>query len=759
MEQKGLNPSPQAGANVDNQIPDPILPPTALMSPCRAAKRRRTNAGDTAVTSCTPRITTSADLFGSSSPLSSPPTSPEASLLPPHICTNSGLCIHFFRDPGLKAARCANKSKARYQTPTPPAQKPTTTSAIRAAKVLQPYYANSQIDKPDPIGQPQVWADKRQQLCQALPYYNAYQSGAHTSEGYVLGFLCDKEVGKHDKFDDEIIISRIGGGRTQDAAGNFVQSKDQSMNSTYTSFMRSMKEDRPIGVIAGQGNRISPSKLPHYYNVLDWFHITDVWCELNNGCKTWMARFEKINLLERSWWSPQGIEPLTPLSPSTVDGPKAHVACCTACNRGSKLIYNQGWTCLNNDCWEFFQFPNGLIEEYLDYNNDFMKERTRYKGNDPGSLAPPLLTDEDCAKIHAFGIETLFAKGIVCPKAVPIDEAIAGCEIPNSYRPMCHSTIRALTPIVQGQYDVFEYQIPGPSGEIIGFIRHFNSSAVINQQPDGPNELFLQMQTDEFGLKRNPSRNKGSPNEILTSHWAANWGAPYKYGVAQISKGFDQTPIVLIKALKRLTWAGELALTSAAHEGFVPFNELLSIGYFEKSTIGYHDDGEKELGPTVATLSLGCSATMMFRPKAKSGIKGVQKRANARGTQPDVLKVVLKHGDIVIMHGRDIQRFYEHSVVPHGKLRFALTARYVRPELMLPDEQEYALHAGQLPQGSDQYNYTGDLHAMPVTTTRDVEEEIRQCFRIINAKMQLGGIAKGRAVELFSEATHELENS
>jgi hypothetical protein len=42
---------------------------------------------------------------------------------------------------------------------------------------------------------------------------------------------------------------------------------------------------------------------------------------------------------------------------------------------------------------------------------------------------------------------------------------------------------------------------------------------------------------------------------------------------------------VIIKALKRLTWAGEQTVGGTV-ESFLPFNELLSIGYFEDSAIG-----------------------------------------------------------------------------------------------------------------------------------------------------------------------------
>jgi hypothetical protein len=55
-----------------------------------------------------------------------------------------------------------------------------------------------------------------------------------------------------------------------------------------------------------------------------------------------------------------------------------------------------------------------------------------------------------------------------------------------------------------------------------------------------------------------------------------------------VSKGFDEAPPVIIKALKRLTWAGKQTLAETL-EPFHPFNELLSIGYFEETSIGVSD--------------------------------------------------------------------------------------------------------------------------------------------------------------------------
>jgi alkylated DNA repair dioxygenase AlkB len=48
---------------------------------------------------------------------------------------------------------------------------------------------------------------------------------------------------------------------------------------------------------------------------------------------------------------------------------------------------------------------------------------------------------------------------------------------------------------------------------------------------------------------------------------------------------------------------------------------------------------------------------MALRPKAKSRV-GAESR-NAKGTKLDVLRMVLRHGDIVVMHGTGIQKLYE----------------------------------------------------------------------------------------------------
>jgi hypothetical protein len=84
----------------------------------------------------------------------------------------------------------------------------TVTTRFKNSK-LSSYHENVQEGRPDPIGGPEVWAFKRQQLCETLPYYNAYQSGAYTQDGIARSILIDKEVSIRDKFNDEVVITSV----------------------------------------------------------------------------------------------------------------------------------------------------------------------------------------------------------------------------------------------------------------------------------------------------------------------------------------------------------------------------------------------------------------------------------------------------------------------------------------------------------------------------------------------------------------------
>jgi hypothetical protein len=159
------------------------------------------------------------------------------------------------------------------------------------------------------------------------------------------------------------------------------------------------------------------------------------------------------------------------------------------------------------------------------------------------------------------------------------------------------------------------------------------------------------------------------------------------------SRGFSQAPDVILRALHRLIWAKTVAV--AASNAFIrtldrgtrgqdslvtnarDFNELLALGYMEDDKINvrlsfsclrlhahtqklqYHDDGEEELGPVIAALSLGSPSTMRFRPKRGTGFFLPTHKQLGKVCYKEVLEVPMKHGDMMVMVGTNIQKVYE----------------------------------------------------------------------------------------------------
>lgn len=56
---------------------------------------------------------------------------------------------------------------------------------------------------------PEVWANLRGGLCEALPYFRAYKGSLQTQDRTAMGFLVDKEASVRDVFGSQIIISSV----------------------------------------------------------------------------------------------------------------------------------------------------------------------------------------------------------------------------------------------------------------------------------------------------------------------------------------------------------------------------------------------------------------------------------------------------------------------------------------------------------------------------------------------------------------------
>ncbi|KKK17010.1 hypothetical protein ARAM_003408 [Aspergillus rambellii] len=643
-------------------------------------------------------------------------------------------------------------------------------TTIASPLALSPAIQAAISDLPDVDGEPPAWADCRPELSDAIPWFRAVQGGVYHNGNICWGFLLDADSGIRSYIDDEVVITRVGGGCVKDAEGNLVLTKDQDSDSTaLRSILNSMALNIPVGMIIGDRNTLLQRKLPHRYNILSFFRISHVWYE-KIGKKTGArVRFEKLDLASKSWWALKGSSPAAPPDQRNFDM-KPETKQCAGCLQTSARVYDEGWMCLHPSCKLFWTINASAPPETLTFHPGFLESRLR---PDPEiqphfSLVPSLLStlndgDQDISSAR------IAWKGIVCPrccrcisrrfwngwKCTDYDIQCSSGHVQNrcpfeKLTTMHPVSLRSviddfeLSPIKRAlffdpkfampeiddrtffPYRKLSYRIPGA-----GYITHFVSSQSINTRPNGPNDLFNQLQVADAGLRRYPLQQSVVAG-TLTAHFAVNYGMPYKYIVSVDSRGFSNASDAILRSLGRLTWATEQAVQgqSTEQDPLLLPNELLLLGYFEDMKIGYHDDGESSLGPTIATLSLGAKSTMLVRMKYKyyhgrskakklldsdpvlQGCEFFAQRAELKhrwergdiakpeydrgretivaktrtGDPPPCVKMELHHGDLVVMHGAGLQRFYEHSVIPEKKLRFALTARYIKPEDVDPAE-------------------------------------------------------------------------
>ncbi|OIW31189.1 hypothetical protein CONLIGDRAFT_595382, partial [Coniochaeta ligniaria NRRL 30616] len=562
----------------------------------------------------------------------------------------------------------------------------------------------------------------------------------------------------HDLFKAQVVISSVGGGRVLDETTKKMHRiKDMEESNPAYKAMKTAHAERLLLLIAGLKHPLWPVTPPHNYNVLDYFWVTDVWAELNivdavgpiqedpKTIRVFCFRLEKANLQKHSWWDHN--------PGSYVRGDAATTASCATCKKESKQILQVGWTCLNHTCETFFADSKGKKITDNAYSKAFLEERSEFIGPIPS--VKPTATVEEINGIDHWGSEAVFRAGIVCEtcgsctsrvfwnrwsceycqtevhtKMIAYPKQVVQAET-NSFNQTIAKrraknnvtnneiAIRLDTTAVKhsetvfGLYKVSQFLLPDPEGKVIGSVTIFRANETIRVR--GTDRMFDVLSTADIGLRRNTVSGGAGRTQGLSRHFQQNWGAKYKFAVDVQSKGFEDAPDTILQAVQQLKWAGTSAvplasqfITQMGHsaadipEANVNFNECLSLGYMTDDRINYHDDGEKQCGPTVATLSLGSPATMAFRPKKKSGMNGIV----SVGTRPtgvgkdfkDVLEFPLYHGDLLVMNGSLIHRYYEHKVEPSGGRRFALTCRYMDPTRMATDEERRsAVVKGTLP--------------------------------------------------------------
>ncbi|KAI9862185.1 MAG: hypothetical protein M1824_001566 [Vezdaea acicularis] len=588
--------------------------------------------------------------------------------------------------------------------------------------------------RPQPHGAPLVWADGRQALCETLPYYNSYQRSNYTSDLLSRGFLVDKMASQYDWLDEDILITRAGGGLKLQDDGTYVQTHDQKSDSrTVFDFKRNMDKEIPVVVIVGSKNPCLQVATPHPYCILDFFMPTHVWCQRQSEKSMYMYRFERMNIKDRSWWAVKGADP-PPRSFSRRTVRKS----CEKCRVVQPQVYAEGWMCLDEKCSAFWKINGFEPLGELHYAQAFIEERTKWSQEHTENLRPAQAPFDD---------EKEVGYSVSSRAKWSVKQSVLSPEAASNPQPLY--TIREDSGILKTQAHFMNYIVHIFTIPDCGTVIHFAANATVNERSGGPNDMFKDLQENGVGLKRFQGATHKLVGGMLSQFYSLNFGMPYKYAVATASKSFHDAPDTIMRALHRLSWAGKQAVDlKPTCEIFREFNELLILGYMEKDKIAYHDDGEKELGSTIASLSLGSEATMYFRMKPKSFtgfnpsysiykpewplVTGCHNHAarsdlNARWSElsqaerkvavealprpgkrrraagPVVLQMRLCHGDIMVMHGAGIQKHYEHAVAHSDKLRFALTCRHVLPA-MVPENVHWM---GDFTK-RDELDYDGD---------------------------------------------------
>lgn len=616
-----------------------------------------------------------------------------------------------------------------------------------------------------PFGKPEVWADRRQQLCETVPYYDSYQSSWYAPKLDARSMLLAKDDSPRSYTDDQIIITRATGAMSTDPDNktSMIQTKSHSKNdNTVKAIQLACKSKKAIVILASGKCTSLPSEMPYNFQVLDQYWITDYWWEKNNGFAVFKCRFERCEPERQPWYAAKD---------KVFPTPDYEVTCsaesCSHCH-GQYLQVYQVWMCLNHECQSFWKLPNGSDpdENVLVFNDAFLKKRTVWTGKKEFDIKPAQFdpsTHDSAQYVYSrdgwYGFwcekcgqcssrENWSSWNCPCGNSRTVDPPILTPKQTNvgfdddkkmvtSISKTPKSTIQPKVTIA-GKYTIETYVINEGNR-----VHHFRSCPELNAQPNGPDQLFEELQiAKDLKLQRRLLGHSTSrtPTGTLTRHFSQNFGLPYKFVVAQDSTPFKDAPSLICHAMQRQIWAGETVGMDASK----PFNEMLVVGYRSEGGMGYHDDGEKELGSTVSTLSLGSEAVMKFRYKGKyhdpplnfktdlfkpekEVVAGVpleiprqllqqwmsehkdatkeQMKAQFKkypavreimnGTEKlafhkDVVQILLKHGDICIMEGPDIQKFMEHEVEPLGCLRFALTSRHILRHMVTPEE----LHMG-----------------------------------------------------------------
>ncbi|EME45383.1 hypothetical protein DOTSEDRAFT_71192 [Dothistroma septosporum NZE10] len=412
--------------------------------------------------------------------------------------------------------------------------------------------------KPETRGQPLVWADSRQALCETVPYFKKPQGGCHQNDRHVYAFLLDGVGHSREYMDSDVIISRAGGHMEPDSSGKMVQKNSVLMSEAQVqAVLNDVDLQNPLVIICGDRNEGAVCKMPHKYNVLGWYKPVAVWAEktLGKPGKTWTTikyRFERLCDSRPAWHQP--VQQLVTDEDRQLAGNIAQTTrACIHCSRIFPKVYLCGWLCLNPDCVQFWRLESGQDAPYgrLLYNPAFLLDRTRWTSEEePYSVQP---TVPSVGNLVGDNLTYINTRGICCPQCGRCSSRrlFKGwrCDNPScSFQsfpqhipvtpPMLHNPwensgdgpalarnkheaekgVKVKVTHAHG-FKVFTYTFEGVNGTFV----HAVSNAKINRELRGPDEMFAAIQRQNepgmdmhlerrrFGIEKMPVNKLGIP--------------------------------------------------------------------------------------------------------------------------------------------------------------------------------------------------------------------------------------------------------
>ncbi|PCH43386.1 hypothetical protein WOLCODRAFT_164397 [Wolfiporia cocos MD-104 SS10] len=602
---------------------------------------------------------------------------------------------------------------------------------LSAAAYVEPRQ-DPTVAKPQLHTIPPIWAQSRQEVCDAFDWFRSYQGGVYFMKDMVKGYLLSAFSSSRDIFahGGRLIISH-GGGKaeslhTKDGQITSQEADDQlSEDKSVRALMNTYATGRPLALLIDDRYSLFPYDLAadnYTYVVLGFYRIVHTWAEqqVAQNTRGYVVRykfaFQWCEEQGNPWWihvpapAPTediaGIDSDPVMFPSTT--PSKPLAChssssntgkvayqCRICGTASPMIYAQHWLCLRPKCAAFWRTQDGRAPStVLDYAADFL-QLLPFPLERIGDIRPPLpVTDEPS------GVTTnrIFCKGWHCRKCGRLScrykwefweckHCGATHHIPGRVRDpkefwgqkdplfMHHSISDGSGIIVPAMqyfkigkaYAYFQtYILPHSWGRIhlIAGVPLTNGEA---------NSIFKEYQeaaaSGDLPFRRWPLRSHKCRGTLLTNYFSQNCGEPYQYiGATDNTIPWEMAPSAVCRARALIEQRMFDALRMKPG-----FNEVLSAAYMEKQKMAFHSDSERGLGPVVASLSLGSAAYMHFRLHNQyDSIKG-------KGTRRTALTLYLRHGDVLVMEGDGVQKYYEHTVIPIN-FRIAATARCINSQ-------------------------------------------------------------------------------